>query len=156
MTQRAPRHVPALTGLFWVAVGVVIIAVWQPPPAGWLYWVRGVIVAAPTLFGLDSLRTALFASDGQIRAMVDGDSETARQAHLELAPPGLFGTLGRALASRRFVLVVVIAAVSAFFFIENYIPPWGIVGNALRADVRLPGGFAFPYRWIGLTAVLVV
>jgi len=132
MSERAPRYVPAITGTFWIAVAVAIIALW-PAPDGLLYWVRGVVFALPFLFGLDSLRTALFASDEQVRLLVDGDPAAHQQQRLL----GLAQTLIRLISSRRFVLLMIFAAVAAFFFIDQYVPQWGIAGNVLRGEIAI-------------------
>lgn len=201
MSGRAPRYVPAITGIFWVAVAVGVIAFW-PPPEGILYWVRGLVFALPLLFGLGSLRDALFASDEQISRAVDGQPETAREAHRELGSLGLVQTCGKVIASRRFALTVAFAAVAAFLLIDWYQPQWGLVGNIERATITithacpvwqplatdqivpppsatrregpgtayqpapaptaeaprgwLPCGLVLPYRWVALSAIVLL
>ena len=69
-----PRYVPILTGLFWVAVAIGILVVWQQPE-GALYWVRGLVFALPLLFGLHSLKIGFFASDERIDRLTRGEAD---------------------------------------------------------------------------------
>ena len=64
----APRYVPILTGIFWIAVAIGILFVWREPE-GVMYWVRGIVFVAPMFFGLHSLKIGLFASKKRINRL---------------------------------------------------------------------------------------
>jgi hypothetical protein len=72
MDRKTSRFIPYTTGVFWVAVSGTIMFFWQEP-SGFMYWVRLVVAGLPLLFGLDSLRHAIFSSDERIARLKSGE-----------------------------------------------------------------------------------
>jgi hypothetical protein len=70
--EPAHRHVPFITGLFWVAVSIVLACFMPSTGSVFWSWVQWFVVAAPFVFGVDSLRRAAFSSDEEIRTLVGG------------------------------------------------------------------------------------
>jgi hypothetical protein len=50
-------------------------------------------------------------------------------------------------ATRSTLIVLGAIAVLGFLCIDDYVPRFGIVWNAMRRDISL-GDYAFPYRWL--------
>jgi hypothetical protein len=70
-----PRYVPIITGLFWVAVSIGILMVWETPSDWVLYWVRGIVFTLPAFFGLHSLKIGFFASDERVERLTRGEPD---------------------------------------------------------------------------------
>lgn len=64
-----PRYVPIITGFFWVAIAVAILAIWREP-SGILWWVRSIVFGLVATFGLYSLRIGFFDSESKIKGMI--------------------------------------------------------------------------------------
>jgi hypothetical protein len=67
----APRHVPIITGLFWVAISASVWYFWATSSTA-TYWIKDFIAGALLLFGLDSLRRGFFSADTEINQLVNG------------------------------------------------------------------------------------
>jgi hypothetical protein len=64
------RVYPFIGGTFYVAVGLTLgYFLWTPDYTFWS-WVRWVVIAAPILFGVESLLMGLFGSDEKIRERI--------------------------------------------------------------------------------------
>ncbi len=70
--KKAPRFVPILTGIFWVFLSILLLF-WHPD--GILYYIRNFLGACMLLFGINSLKIGIFASDKEICLRVAGLSE---------------------------------------------------------------------------------
>jgi hypothetical protein len=70
--ERAPRHVPLISGVVALAAATTLLVLWAAP-SGFFYWVRGAIFTLLTWFGLWDLKVAAFASDDQVRRATAGD-----------------------------------------------------------------------------------
>ena len=69
-TEPSYRVYPFIVGTFFVAVGLALgYFLWTPDYTFWS-WVRWVVIAAPILFGLESLLMGLFGSDEKIRERI--------------------------------------------------------------------------------------
>ncbi len=69
-TEPSYRLYPFIVGTFFVAVGLALgYFLWTPDYTFWS-WVRWVVIAAPILFGLESLLMGLFGSDEKIRERI--------------------------------------------------------------------------------------
>jgi hypothetical protein len=76
------RHVPIITGLFWIGVSLVVLFLWRAVD-GFMYWVRGVVFGLPMLFGLHSLKVGLFGSDQQVKRIIDSGGNNPKNKDTE-------------------------------------------------------------------------
>jgi hypothetical protein len=69
-TEPSYRVYPFIVGTFFVAVGLALGYFLRTPDYTFWSWVRWVVIAAPILFGLESLLMGLFGSDEKIRERI--------------------------------------------------------------------------------------
>ena len=79
MSERAPRYVPLIWGLLYLAAATGVLAFWPTPSNHILYWVRSALFGLLAWMGIWDLKVAAFASDDQIQRVTSGDVEVWKE-----------------------------------------------------------------------------